>query len=193
MASAILRIQQTFLPTIFGRNDVIKKRTLQVVLHRISTSSFSDFRNPSLRLTYRSTILRLIYRSKEEKFVTWRDFTNLLFSSVYSFEETASDRHSVQREDRYAGAGKARMGSYKGVKNLGSFLFILFEFVFCYFSASADEWKAAARSLICLQWVEQPGRGRYRTWYNLRQPWFYYYYVWRLERCIISFIDWKRG
>lgn len=66
MASAILRIQQTFLPTIFGRNDVIKKRTLQVVLHRTSTSSFSDFRNPSLRLTYRSTILRLIYRSKEE-------------------------------------------------------------------------------------------------------------------------------
>ena len=151
MASAILRIQQTFLPTIFGRNDVIKKRTLQVVLHRISTSSFSDFRNPSLRLTYRSTISRLKYRSKEEKFVTWRDFTNLLFSSVYSFEETASDRHSVRREDRYAGAGKARMGSYKGVKNLGSFLFILFEFVFCYFSASADEWKASARSLICLQ------------------------------------------
>ena len=133
MASAILRIQQTFLPTIFGRNDVIKKRTLQVVLHRISTSSFSDFRNPSLRLTYRSTILRLKYRSKEEKFVTWRDFTNLLFSSVYSFEETASDRHSVRREDRYAGAGKARMGSYKGVKNLGSFLFILFEFVFAIF------------------------------------------------------------
>lgn len=133
MASAILRIQQTFLPTIFGRNDVIKKRTLQVVLHRTSTSSFSDFRNPSLRLTYRSTILRLKYRSKEEKFVTWRDFTNLLFSSVYSFEETASDRHSVRREDRYAGAGKARMGSYKGVKSLGSFLFILFEFVFAIF------------------------------------------------------------